>query len=113
MSFWDFFVLLLIYVPLMLIWGTALVDVFRRDDLRGASKALWVLVIVFLPLIGTLVYLLSRPAGATALERQVLDEQARAFVQRHSPVDHAQQLEVLASLHDRGKLTDAEFAAEK
>jgi hypothetical protein len=50
-TFWETFFLFLIFLPLALIWGFALLDIFRRDD--------------------------------------------------------------MADLHDRGKLTDEEFAAEK
>lgn len=113
MTFWNFFFLLLIYVPLLLLWGAAILDVFRRDDLSGVRKVVWVFVVIVLPLLGTLVYLLSRPAGATAYERAAIEDANRHFVARYAPADHAQQLEVLASLHDRGKLTDAEFALEK
>jgi hypothetical protein len=41
----------------------AIVDAFRRSDLTGGVKALWVLVIVILPLIGTIVYVIARPRG--------------------------------------------------
>lgn len=45
MSFWDFFFLLLIFIPLMLMWTSALLDIFRRDDLGGVLKAIWVKMI--------------------------------------------------------------------
>ena len=113
MSFWDFFFLLLIYVPLLLVWGAALVDIFRRDDMGGASKALWVLAVILLPFLGTLLYLILRRPGATSEERQALDAASRDFVTRYSPDTTVQQLSLLADLQDRGKLTDEEFAAEK
>lgn len=113
MSFWDFFFLLLIYVPLMLMWATAVIDIFRRDDLGGASKAIWVAVVIILPFFGTLLYLILRPAGATPAERAVIDDVSRGFVARYSPDNAAQQLATLADLHDRGKLSTEEFAAEK
>ena len=112
-SFWETFFLLLIFLPLAMVWGFALVDVFRRDDIGGFSKALWLVCIILVPLFGTLIYLIGRPAGATKEERVMLDEASRQFVAQYSPDDSASQLKVLADLHDRGKLTDAEFAAEK
>ena len=42
------------------IW--AFIDNFRRRDHSGGAKALWALVIIIFPLIGTLVYLAGRPA---------------------------------------------------
>jgi hypothetical protein len=113
MDFWDVFFLLLIYVPLMIIWIFAVFDIFRRDDLSGLGKALWLAVVIIVPFLGTLVYLLLRPAGATPEERKALDAASRDFVARYSPNSHAEQLSVLADLHDRGKLTDEEFRAEK
>jgi hypothetical protein len=113
MGFWNFFFLLLIYIPLIMMWSFALVDIFRRDDIGGLSKAIWVVVVIVLPFLGTLVYLIVRPAGATVVERQAMDSANRQFVQQYSPDSSAQQLALLADLQERGKLTDEEFAAEK
>lgn len=110
MTFRDFFFLLLIYIPLLLVWGAALADIFRREDIGGFSKTIWVVVVLALPLLGTLIYLLARPATATSREAAALDQR---FGQPHSADSHAQQLEVLSSLHDRGKLTDDEYAKGK
>ena len=79
-SFWETFFLFLIFLPLALIWGFALLDVFRRDDLGGFSKALWVFVIFVVPFFGTLIYLITRPPGATKEERVAIDESSREFV---------------------------------
>jgi hypothetical protein len=114
MDFWDFFWLILIFVPLVMVWAYALVDVFWRHDLSGGMKALWVAAIFLLPFLGTLLYLIFRPAE---LERSPRTSMQNAHpVQIGSPArpdDHAGQLQTLADLHDRGKLTDAEFATEK
>jgi hypothetical protein len=45
----------------------------------------------------------------TERERELLDEARSARVEAASPTE----LQVLADLHDRGKLTDDEFAQEK
>jgi hypothetical protein len=109
-NFWDVFFLMLIYVPLLLIWGFSIFDIFRRDDLSGGWKALWFVVVLFIPFLGTLVYLLTRPPGATREERQAIEQTARTYAPTN---DTASQIKVLAELHDAGKLTDAEFASEK
>ena len=38
-----------------------LADNFRRNDQTGWAKAGWTLFVIFLPLIGVLVYMVSRP----------------------------------------------------
>ena len=111
-TFWETFFLILIFLPLALIWAGALFDVFRRDDLRGISKALWVAAIFLLPFIGTLIYLIARPTGVTPEERELIDE-AKRVAAGPTPEARAFELQALADLHDRGKLTDDEFAAEK
>jgi hypothetical protein len=111
-SFWEAFVLLMIYVPLLLIWGTSIVDIFRRDDIGGGRKVLWLLTVLILPLVGTLLYLLLRPAGATQRERELLDLATRDVVARYSPDGATTRLQVLAELHDRGRLTDEELRDE-
>jgi hypothetical protein len=113
MDFWDFFFLMLIYIPLVMVWATALVDIFRRDDIGGVSKAIWTVAVFALPFVGTLIYLIARPAGATKDERVYMDEASRAFVERYAPSNRAEQLKVLTDLHERGALNELEFAAEK
>ena len=113
MTFWDVFLLMLIWVPLLLERGMALFDIFRRDDIKGGMRALWTVVIIFLPFLGTLIYLVTRPAGATAQERQAIDSASRQFVAKYAPADNAQQLALLADLRDRGALTAQEFETEK
>jgi hypothetical protein len=112
-SFWDYFFLFLIFVPLLLVWWSALIDIFRRDDMGGATKALWVAVVILLPFFGTLVYLVLRRPGATPEERAAMDAAQNAPAVRSTSDTPAQQLATLADLHDRGKLTDAEFDTEK
>ena len=38
------------------------VDNFRRRDHSGWAKAVWAFVILALPLLGTLIYIIARPA---------------------------------------------------
>ena len=112
-TFWETFFLFLIFLPLAMVWAFALVDIFRRDDIGGGWKAFWVAVVVLLPFFGTLMYLVLRPSGATEEERVAMDQASREFVARYTPPEGAAHLQTLADLHDRGKLTDEEFAAEK
>ena len=44
-----------------------LLDNFRRSDHSGLAKAGWTLLIIFLPLIGVLIYMVARPARADAV----------------------------------------------
>jgi Phospholipase_D-nuclease N-terminal/Short C-terminal domain len=107
-TFWETFFLVLLFLPLAMVWAFALIDIFRRDDIGGGSKALWVVCVVVLPFLGTLIYLIMRKPGATPQERQL-----GAASRTGSAANGVAALSQLADLHDRGKLTDSEFAAEK
>ena len=93
------------------------IDLFRSHDLSGWAKALWFIFILFLPMIGVLVYLIARGGKMhehAARDAQVQDQQFRGYVQEaagsQSPAD---QLAKLAGLRDRGVITAAEFDREK
>jgi hypothetical protein len=60
-NFWEAFFLLMIWVPLVMLWITACIDVFNRYDLTGFAKAMWLVCIILLPFLGVLVYLIVRP----------------------------------------------------
>jgi hypothetical protein len=112
-SFWQAFLLLLIFVPLVLIWGLAVVDIFRRDDIGGVGKAVWLVVVIVFPFIGTLVYLVLRRPGATKQERAAMDDMDRDFDRHFATPSTSEQLKTLADLHDAGKLSDEEFTNAK
>lgn len=40
-----------------------LLDNFRRRDHSGGAKAAWALLIIFVPLVGVLAYMVTRPAA--------------------------------------------------
>ena len=105
---WVIWIWILIYV---------FIDIFRSRDLSGWGKALWFIFVLFIPLIGVLVYLIAR--GSSMHERAVQeaqhqDREFRAYVQdAASSGNTADQLAKLADLRDRGVITADEFEREK
>ena len=105
---WVLWIWILIYV---------FIDIFRSHDLSGWMKALWFLFVLFIPLIGVLVYLIAR--GGKMQERAVRDsqerdQQFRSYVQDAAGSQTtADQLTKLADLRERGVITADEFEREK
>jgi hypothetical protein len=63
-TFWDFFWLLAVFIPLTILWITCVMDIiFKRHDLSGFARAAWVLLIFVLPVVGSLAYLAFGGAG--------------------------------------------------
>jgi hypothetical protein len=57
-DFWNAFILLAVFIPLTILWITCLVDLlFRRHDLSGGTRVIWVVFIIFLPVLGSLCYI--------------------------------------------------------
>lgn len=93
-----------------------LTDLFRRDDASGAKKVAWTLVIVFLPLIGVLIYLVANGDGmATRSARRERAAQARLddVVRAAAPAGAAAEIERAKALLDSGAISQAEFDAIK
>jgi hypothetical protein len=66
-----------ILVPLIVVWAIGVVDIVRRDLPRGATAA-WILIVVLLPVLGTLAYFLLRKPS----EKEIQQAQAAAAEQR-------------------------------
>jgi hypothetical protein len=111
-TFWESFFLFMLFLPLAMTWAMALMDIFRREDMSGWSKALWVVCVILLPFLGTMIYLVTRTRGVAPEERLAM-ERADRHGGRYEPSNELSELTALADLHDRGKLTESEFAAEK
>jgi predicted membrane channel-forming protein YqfA (hemolysin III family) len=57
---WTMFVLLF-WCMAIWIFIVVFADILRRADIGGGAKALWILLIVVLPIFGALIYIISRP----------------------------------------------------
>ena len=64
--FWTIFIFFL-WVIWIWILIMVFISIFRSPDLSGWAKALWFLFVLFIPLIGVLVYLIAR--GGSMHER--------------------------------------------
>ena len=127
-----FWTLLEFFLWVIWIWILimVLIDIFRSHDLSGWAKALWVLFVLLIPLIGVVVYLIVR--GGEMHERaarQALHQEQlmREYARQHGGGQHnggqhggpgsaassADELAKLADLKDRGVISPEEFDREK
>jgi len=92
------------------------IDIFRSHDLKGWSKALWILFVLVIPLIGILVYFIARGDKMRAHSIDAAKEQQQAFqhyIQQAAGTTtgtgRADQLTKLADLKDKGNITEEEY----
>lgn len=113
---WD---ILIFFAWVIFIWIaiTVLIDVFRRHDISGWSKALWVVFVVILPWIGVLVYLIVNHAGMAerrTREAQAANAQFDQYIRRTAGTGGpASEIEKAKQLLDNGTITQEEFQTIK
>ena len=114
--FWSMFIFFgwLLWIFLV-VW--VLMDIFRSRDISGWGKAGWVCLVVFLPLVGILAYeivhsdhLFGRRGGEEYDTYPDVPAQSRGT---GNGSGSASELAKLSDLHDRGAISDAEFARGK
>jgi len=112
-----FWTILIIFVFVAWIWVliSVVIDVFR-NHISGWSKALWVLFIVFLPILGVLAYLIVH--GSDMSQRQMdrateAQEAQDEYIRDVAGSTQADELAKLASLRDQGVLSADEYQAQK
>ena len=114
LTFWDIvWSMVVFFFWFMLIWIFIAVfgDIFRRTDLTGGMKAIWIIALIFLPFLGAIIYMVMRPK-VTAQDVEMMTR-AEAAQQAASQVSTADELTKLKQLKDAGAITDAEYESLK
>jgi Short C-terminal domain/Phospholipase_D-nuclease N-terminal len=105
-----------LFVVWIWILFTIITDLFRNHDMSGGLKALWIVLLIFIPYITALVYLViygndmrERTLRAQAEAKHQADDYIRAAAHT-SPAD---ELHKLHELVEKGALTEAEYEQAK
>src|SRR5262245_43846086 len=93
---------------------TVFADVFRRHDIGGGSKALWIIFVIILPFLGVLIYLISQNEGMTqrnVKQMEAAQAQSDAYIRSvaGSGGGAAAEIERAKGLLDTGAITQAEY----
>jgi heme/copper-type cytochrome/quinol oxidase subunit 2 len=92
-------------------------DVFRDRELGGFAKALWMIGLIVVPVLGALIYLIARGRGMA--ERQAgAAQQAREETDRYiqyvaNAPSSADQIASAKALRDDGTITQVEYEGLK
>lgn len=115
MGFWDFFWLIVwsfFFVAYLMVLFQVVADLFRDRELSGWWKALWIVFLIFLPVLTALVYLIARGEGMARRQQQVArvaKHEAETYIRDvagGSPVD---QIVGATELLNAGTITPEEF----
>ncbi|MGW9631314.1 SHOCT domain-containing protein [Agromyces sp. NPDC055520] len=118
-SIWDWFWFcfwMFAYVAYLLAIVYVLIDLFRDRSLGGGWKALWVVLLVFVPFLTVLVYLIVRGKGMaerSARKQVEYQEYSPEEIRSISFASPSEEIAKAQSLREQGVISDGEFEAIK
>ena len=91
------------------------IDIFRRHDIGGWHKALWVVFIIVAPFLGVLVYLIAQSdeMRERSMEQARSQQAAMDEYVRETAGGSASEIAKAKELLDSGAITQAEFDSIK
>jgi uncharacterized membrane protein YcjF (UPF0283 family) len=90
---------------------TVLLDVFRRHDIGGWTKAAWTVFVIVLPFLGVLIYLIAQHDGMRERSEKQAQAQQKAFDEyvKDAAGGSAAEIAKAKELLDSGAITQEEF----
>jgi len=116
MSFWDvvwFIVITFAFTAYLIMLFSIVMDLFRDRETSGLVKAVWLVALLFLPLITALVYVIIR--GRSMAERTVSShvaaqkQQEEYIKQVAGTATPADQIAQASAMLDKGTISQSEF----
>jgi hypothetical protein len=102
-----------LWIAWFMILFRVLADIFRRSDLSGGGKTLWIIFVIFLPFLGVFIYIVTQSQhmaerdmkNAQAAQSQ-FDDYVKSVATSGGP---AAEIEKANALLASGAITQAEF----
>ncbi len=118
-NFWDIVWLIMstfVFVAYLLVLFQIIVDLFRDTEMGGFAKAVWIIGLIFLPVMTALVYILFRGAGMAERQRASMQRakaDTDAYIRGVAGKSPAEQIADAKTLLDAGTINQEEFARLK
>ena len=118
-NFWDVVVLMVstfVFVAYLVVLFQIVVDLFRDAEMGGGAKVLWIIGLIFLPVLTSLVYIVARGGGMAERQRASLrraKSETDAYIREVAAKSPAEQIADAKALLDAGTITQDEFARLK
>ena len=106
------FLLMCLWIFLFVIWiwlaVSVIMDLFRRHDIHGLGKTLWIIFAIALPFLGIFAYIITQSKGMAERNVQAAKEQREAL-RKMVGVSPADEIMKLDQLKASGSITQAEY----
>ncbi len=105
-----------IWIAWFMLLFRVIIDLFRRHDISGVMKVVWMIFVIIVPFLGVFVYLITQShnmAERDMKEAQASKDQFDSYVKTVSSGGAATEIEKANALLSSGAITQAEFDAIK
>jgi Phospholipase_D-nuclease N-terminal/Short C-terminal domain len=113
---WSLLVIFFMVIYFMMLFQV-IIDVFRRQDESGVTKALWLIALLVLPLFGLLIYMIVNSEGMAERNVSAVQQSQAAFDEHVRTVagdgGAAAEIAKANELRQSGAITEQEFATLK
>ncbi len=118
-NFWDTVVLMastFFFIAYLIVLFQVVVDLFRDSKMGGGAKVIWLIGLIFLPVLTALLYILARGGGMAERQRAALTSakaETDAYIREVAAKSPADQIADAKKLLDAGTINGDEFARLK
>jgi predicted PurR-regulated permease PerM len=112
--FWTMFIFF-IWVAWFVLLFRIIADIFRRHDIGGGMKTVWIIFVLILPFLGVFIYLISQGQGMAERDMSHAQESKSQFDDYVRSVSggSADEIAKAKQLLDSGAINQSEFDAIK
>jgi len=112
---WSLLVIFFMIMYFMILFSVV-IDLFRNKQMNGCAKALWIIFLIFVPLLSLLIYVIVFGRSmATRQQEAVQEAQAEqaAYIKQVAGTSAAEQIAQAQQLLNSGAITQQEFDSLK
>jgi hypothetical protein len=114
-NFWDLLTLLFsafLFAAYLFVLFQIVTDLFRDGEMGGIAKAVWIVALVFLPMLTAIVYIIARGKGMAARQQASFNRmksESESYIRQVAGRSPAADISEAKSLLDAGTVSQAEF----
>jgi ABC-type multidrug transport system fused ATPase/permease subunit len=114
-NFWDLLTLIFstfLFVAYLFVLFQIITDLFRDHEMGGVAKAIWIIALVFLPMLTAIVYIITRGRGMAARQQAAVSRmksESENYIRQVAGRSPAADIAEAKTLLDAGTITPAEF----
>ncbi len=118
-NFWDSILLMIsafVFVAYLIIMFQIVVDLFRDTEMGGGSKVLWIVGLIFVPMLTAIIYIVARGKGMAGRQHASVkraQSETEAYIKSVAGKSPAADIAEAKALLDAGTISADEFAKLK